>query len=418
MCKKNLMVRFLMLILSMVLVLSAVSCGDDVPSNANNDSKVEISDSVSDNEIKSDIESVASDEISESVVEDEEFVITDIRGEYSEGYAFVEINHEEQTTYCIDKNGNVKFKLDDKYWAVSGFKNGYALLKKYSIVDDSTCLLCDETGKIITPEEVGATSFYYDENFGYPVTEMFADGYITVVRTTTSYKGSKTEYGIMNTDFKMVLDYCDGWIEGQNDSMELFSNFDEYRNGMLYQKNGDRIWFIDFRDPNPLVSEDWNKFFEKAAFSRPSDFWIGYDQVWDYTGKLVLDLYVHGDSVRLLDDFENGVAPIMFEPGGEEAYFCIVDDENNLKFEPVFIGKDDGWNTSVEYHGCDNGKYLVFFNDNHTHKLYLFDETGLIKQHELTGDVYSFSDEMIIIRSNDYYDRTYTVLTTDFEPAF
>ena len=461
--------------LSAVLVLSAVSCGDDKTSSKDDekeessyidvskteDSKedssnvsvesveektseeAEASEFLSQEEISEDeamSEESSKDEVSEDEVsEDEVFEelpvieasrITWFFGEYSDGYAFVELDGDESKTYCIDKEGHLKFSLEGKYLVESGFQNGYALLSRYQETYGLEYCLCDENGKITVPKDVGATYFSMDNdwvkqpNDGIrPFEDLLSDGYIIVVRNVIYDDEAVIEYGIMNTDFEMVVDYSE-------DLDFLLRHAWYYKNGIMYGINysdwnretgkWEKYPFSFFDINNPMeIEHEMDTFLKKVNVNNPSDVWYSYfdGEVFDFLNTEIFNLSVHGSNVNFLGDFENGVAPIRLI-SGENIYFSVVDEENNLKFEPILIGKS----SYSSYCGYDNGKYLYRNGESDTLTFYVFDETGLIKKQEFDdGRAFmKYSDERIILginRNNSRYIE-HIVLTTDFEPAF
>ena len=450
--RKDLLTRIFMSIISVSLILSMVACGDAVTSSNDEKEESSYSDVSKTEDSKEDIcdesvgeiiseETEASEVLSQEESSVEEILFEDeepeelpdsefdkityfyscfpleIDHEYSDGYAFVKLDDDKKNTYCIDKNGNVKFKLEGEYWVKCGFQNGYAFLEHS---DDNSRYLCDENGKLVSPEDVGATDFVYD-NKEERFAAMLADGYIMVKRETVTYTETFIEYGIMNTNWEMVIDY---W----NEETCVTNSFDGYRKGVLYYRyGGDKIAFFDIHNHDGLLNEDWNEFFVMTD-SRQSDFWWCDDScAFDHMDLELFNLDVHGSNVEFFDGYENGFAPVKLRIE-DEVYFSEVDEENNLQFEPVCVGKHDSLaGYGVYYHGYDNGKYLVSYKnrDDDTLALFLFDETGLIKQYKMDGfyTVEGFSDERVVIGIKDVDDvfdspKEYIVLTTDFEPAF
>ncbi len=484
--RKDLLTRIFMSIISVSLILSMVACGDDKTSSKDDekeessysdvskteDSKEDISDSEinshasvesieempseeseasealsheessveesKDEELSEDEKSFEEESTEDEVSEDEVLEdlpvieanrITSIFGEYSDGYAFVEIDNDKSNKYCIDKNGNVKFKLDESFYMVEcGFKNGYAVLFRYTESQGGEYCLCDENGNITVPHDVGATYFSMDNervrrpNEG-PFEDLLSDGYIIVVRHAASEIEVVNEYGIMNTDFEMVVDYSE-------DLDFLLRDVWHYKNGIMYgndysvwnreEREWEKYSFSFFEINNPMeIEHEMDDFLEKAN-ANPSDVWYCdyFDgEVFDFLNTEIFNLSVYGTDVDFLGDFENGVAPIRLI-SGENIYFSVVDEENNLKFEPILIGKS----VHSSYCGYDNGKYLYSNWESDILTLYVFDETGLIKNYEFDDSCVfrCFSDERIIVcvNKNNSITNEYTILTTDFEPAF
>lgn len=112
---------------------------------------------------------------------------------FSEGLAFVELSGEKGKTYCINKKGEIVFKLDIDL-SVNGniyatFTNGLAYVNEG---------FCDTTGKVTKPADVGATSF------GYAAT--LSEGYVLAEVVTSDYSNTNKKLGVLNTKFEWTVE--------------------------------------------------------------------------------------------------------------------------------------------------------------------------------------------------------------------
>ena len=122
--------------------------------------------------------------------------------------------YKEGDIVCIDKQGYVQFVLssttDEQYEYVIGsdwenrFSGNYAYIYRRHSDGSRDNVLCDKEGKLIKPEDLGATRFLT----GKIAQEMFLnEGYILAMKTTTSFTGSVDEVAIFNNKLEKVLDY-------------------------------------------------------------------------------------------------------------------------------------------------------------------------------------------------------------------
>lgn len=116
---------------------------------------------------------------------------------YSDGVAVINLRDEKNTAYVIDKNGKIvfDFPLEDGYSSYTidsmQFQNGL-------LVYNGICY--DKTGKVISPESVGATAFLTIEDGKYIVAE----------KITADYSTSKKELGVLNTNWEWIVPLGEG----------------------------------------------------------------------------------------------------------------------------------------------------------------------------------------------------------------
>ena len=164
---------------------------------------------------------------------------------FSNGMAVISsIDGDEKTLYGIDKKGNLLFSLENHstLYEKKQFING--LLYIYNWENDTIGLM-DDTGKIITAEDLGGTQFVSFNNKVYGRSywvDMFEDGYVIVNKVVTTFQGTTYESAIFDENLNVVVDYserlypviydsyADSTYEGQ---MYILGNlvWEEYENG-------------------------------------------------------------------------------------------------------------------------------------------------------------------------------------------
>ncbi len=143
---------------------------------------------------------------------------------FSEGKAFVSLAADNDTTYCINKDGYILFKLNEKMGAIGTidctFKNGLTLIQKYQEQH-----ICDKNGKVTYPKDVGATKFY---DIG------FEGGYILAEVVESTFDSTVKKAGIMNTDFEWTVGPTEELYKYINKLNLVSYTKDRYFNDIVY----------------------------------------------------------------------------------------------------------------------------------------------------------------------------------------
>jgi len=385
------MKRIITFILALMLLLSITACADrqsasDDKQSASND-KQSVSD---DNQNTSDGKQDVSADNDAGTSENDEIKHTGkkVSGEitgasvFSEGLAFVCLDGNKEKTYCINKEGYIVFELDKKL-VVNGeinakFINGHAL------VDGG---ICDTKGKIIYPEDVGATEFYDIALEG---------GYIVAEKTTADYSSSRFELGVLNFDFEWVIQPSEEIYNIVKEDLRFITvlNTKSY-----YYKD-----FVYFEMCQKYLNLKTGEVSEIAEIELPSHMWQRYtDNTYrDYEENILLDLSEHKNvSLAYGSTFVNGKAPILFHnQEAKKYYFTVIDECGTFLFEPVeiinaanvgkfvFDGKnilitnsatsiDRIWSYNIdgEYLGCQEPKTLGYMS----YSCVIFDSVILVK---------------------------------------
>ena len=320
---------------------------------------------------------------------------------FSEGLAFVTMQENEEITYCINQEGYIVFELDVAAGVLGEirgtFVNGLAL------IDGG---LCDKTGKITYPEDVGATAF----------SDLALDGnYIIAERITSDYNSSKKELGVMNTSFEWVLEPTEELYIATGGISDIPLNTSCFYN------NG---WFY-FDETKKYLNLSTGEISEAVNQALPSKQWRGYDNsFYDYDGNVMLDLSRYNtlqlaSYCNFVNGFINGKAPVRFiNTETNKYYFSLIDEQGELLFEPVETIKFDAFDYDGEH-------ILVIDYMLNPKEIQCFDTQGnLLGQINL--DTISknkawectVSDGIICLSAGYNFNYTCYYLKTDMSPLF
>jgi len=287
---------------------------------------------------------------------------------FSEGMAFVQINNDEETTYCIDEKGNIVFELNEHIELYMSsetckFKNGLALLQGQDDDGLSVRIFCDKKGKITYPADVGVSKFYGKALDG---------GYIIAERVTSSYNASKKEIGVMDTDFQWI-------VQPSGELYEKMINEEKYgyephiTDGSYYYKDT-----LYCSQSGSYLNLKTGELMQEASFVEPASSWRDVSTYFD--GNVYLDS--NGNVKLNMNDvtnfykktaFINDKAVVSFwNKETDSYYFTLIDEKGRFTFEPVMM---DYCNNPI---GAYDGKetILICENDGVNTRLYSYDITG------------------------------------------
>ena len=322
---------------------------------------------------------------------------------YSNGLLFATAR-QTYNLYCIDKQGNINYILEgknDKYYKDSYHYNGeYVFLLEYSYDSNRAYrkpVLCDDTGKLVFPSDIGANYFYaittdyrdYNNNFDY----MFTQGYIFAIKQTSNFSGTKNELAILNAKLEKIIDFSEA-------AYSLFYNEFGGCYGSYYR---DGYFQVDskYYDLNTLTEYTEDEVLNRIVVENESDFWKWKNnKAYDLKGDIKVDLSQY-DTIAHITDFQNGMAGVLFKT--DVLYFSIVDEKGTLLFEPVKtdIISTPGYGTP--YVSYDNGNYVVYGVNSKEYSFYSFDVNGLIATMHLDTEAFTYaqlSDGVIVIRES------------------
>ena len=307
------------------------------------------------------------------------------------------VNGDKDTTYCIDKQGNIIYQIDEKL-AINGtiYKkviNGHLLTNKG---------IYDMTGKLTNPEAVGATKFY---------DIAFAGGYILAEKVTADYSGTKKELGIMNMSFEWVVEPTKEIYTAAEASLSWLT----VTNTQSYYVDG----FIYFKESDCYLNVTTGAVVASINQKMPSEQWdySTNGKYVDYNQNIMLDIS-HYTNIKLVVSakFKNGKAPVFFRNVDAGIwFFTFVDEEGKFLFDPVQI-KDM---TNVGKASFD-GQYLLVSNSSSENSIHCYNTQG-----ELVGTYYNKTsvrseivDGIILISSGTMTSPKREYFNPDFTPLF
>ena len=318
---------------------------------------------------------------------------------FSDGLAFVCLDGNKQKAYCIDKQGNIVFELENKIQSAMGkidvkFDNGYAL------IDGG---ICNTKGEITYPSEVGATEF-----FGVAL----KDGYVVATRVTADYSTSKQELGVMNTDFEWVLQPSERlyneisenlWTASAQNTKSFFAS------GIIY-----------FDGCKKYLNVKTGEVSDKTDIKIPSENWIGYSDCTFRNGseEIMLDLSKL-DNIESTggNGYKKGKVPAVFlnQQVGKR-FWTLVDEKGELLFEPIEMVNF----TELAYSWIEfDGENTVFY-DKTAKKLTSFDVKGKLLGEKNIEDLSTgyIEDGIILLISGNTSSRKCNYYNADFSPLF
>lgn len=341
---------------------------------------------------------------------------------YSEGYMFAYLDGSNQKLYCINDKGENAFTLDGHYYNIINFKNGIAALDTL----DKGYYLCDTSGKITSAEELGGTSFILDA--GDTTAEMFADGYILLKKTTTSYTGAVEELSIIDAEFNTIVPFSADLYQAYQQNFVY--NGTNYYGGYLY---GPFDTYLNLR--TGVVGEGISQMYENLQVAYESDMWR-VNSSWDsvivydirYSGEYgdyatVLDLSEYAETIDAGEiRFSQGMSPVVFRVEGDnysvKNYFTIMKEDGSFCFEPVECNYFD---PAVSWIRGSNGKYLVLTRKNGTqpsvYTVESYDTNGKVAEREFKEGLpylVNCGEEVLTVN----FGKSYGFYTYDLKPLF
>lgn len=321
---------------------------------------------------------------------------------FSNGLAFVCLDGNKEKAYCIDKQGNIVFELENKIQSVVGeiyekFQNGYAL------IDGG---ICNTKGEITYPEDVGATEF-----FGIAL----KGGYIVATKITADYSTSKQEIGVMNTDFEWIVqpsktiynaiseDLC---TTSALNTQSFFANGIVYFDGCkkyLNVKTGEVSDSVDMKFP----SETWQCYSDNTFRNANEEIMVDLSNFDNIVNTGNLGNY----------SYKNGKYPVFFcNQQAGKSFWALVDEKGELLFDPV--ERDNftelTWNW-IEF----DGENTVFYNSGRK-KLSSFNGKGeLLGELDVDSRPRGFvADGTILLINGSMNSAECHYYNPDFSPLF
>lgn len=242
---------------------------------------------------------------------------------FSEGLALVMTKTEPDKIFCIDINGYIVFELEksevDKGYNVytpdikDKFMNGFIMING---------MVCDASGNLTKPEDVGAARF-----FGHAL----EGGYIFATTVTGDYSGTVEKMGVMNTQFEWVINPTE---EFYLKYYEVIANPYErvpYYEDKVYFDSWDMGYWLDLKTGLHMEPKDISIGSEKWFFSEL------YNEYYDILHSVTLDLSEH-HKIEYSTDFVEGKAALTLHNSDVgKSYYTLINTSGEFLFEPIEI---------------------------------------------------------------------------------
>lgn len=273
---------------------------------------------------------------------------------YSEGFMFLKLADDDDHIYCVNKNGNVAFKLDDSIVNVvsSQFMGEYAFV---SVKNETGGLyhtaLCDKKGQLINPSDVGVTRFYGPE-------EILKAGYILAVKEETGYNYTKRQFGVLNTKLEWEVPLSEELYtqleealpDGYKENFVVGNTFYSVELSKSLNLKTGEVRSVDLKRVTP--SSEWGVPRNCEAYYR-----IKSNMIVPEDGMYV-DL--RGKNVFIASRFVNGKAGVLYHNKEVDKYYVAMIDEKGVnQFEPAEIRY-----ASLTFQIVTDGKYLISIESN------------------------------------------------------
>ncbi len=294
---------------------------------------------------------------------------------FYEGLAFVQYVSYPDTTFCIDKSGNVIFRLNDTFNPFSleyaKFKNGLCLTPNNYI--------CDSKGNVTRPEDVGVTNFY---------NVAFDGKYIIADVVVSTFESSSQKMGVMDSSFNWIVEpteaIYDAFYEETIDALNS-SDYYIYHNDYLYHYDS-------------ALNLKTGEIINNATI--PTTDFISWEELSDkYT------------TMANTSNIVNGKAAIFFyNEDTNKHYVSVIDKNGNLMYDPSETG-------IVPYYFQFDGENIVIADSNYGSKIKLesFNSEGVLTSFNTntlpyTSHSWKLQDGVIVIDYRYYYDISFVPL--------
>lgn len=310
---------------------------------------------------------------------------------FSDGLAFVCIDNDDQTTYCITKEGYIVYQIDNEFIStvnVQTYVGGLILINGK---------LYDTQGNVTNPEDLGVTQFY---DFA------FEGGYIIADIITADYSSTKKELCVFGKNLDVIIAPSEELYLAVEDSITRSSETYYYQDTVYFQQND---CFLNLKTGE--ISED-------APFEIPSSMWKVTSEGYIFDETVYLDVKKY-ENINSISGFNNGKATIEFYNKDAKLYFfSLIDEEGNLLFDPIqssekvaILTEYDGYDTIIvyPYKNCQNVK-------SYNTKGKLLGELDRTSSKETW--IFDVGDGVIRVRYGSPYHTYYSYYNSDFTPLF
>lgn len=330
-------------------------------------------------------------------------------------------NPSSNTWYCINTNGEILFDISARNGGImpqSRFVNGF-------IPFDGG--LCDATGKIFYPEDVGATKFYW---------QALDAGYIIAESITADYSGTKKELGILNTNMEWIVAlserfyaemiYTDKYTEKlvfEAYSQNIYPGLGQYLgSGCHYYCQGEYMYIKPFEK---FLNLKTGSLVSNSTISEPQqpETWDQFDRCfYDRNQNIMLDLRTM-NNLDYTGEYVNGVIPVVFNNKDVgRMYISAVNVEGKLLFEPKEL-PETSYGTTIRVY-TDGNSVLVTSSYINLRMIWIYDLDGnIVSEWDVSNKEYKFDgakieDGVIVLNWYGKEDYHYELFHIDLTEIF
>ncbi len=272
---------------------------------------------------------------------------------YSEGLMFLKLIGNDADVYCVDKNGEVAFKLDDTIVNIksSQFMCEYAFVSATDTSGNYHTVLCDKKGKLTYPSDIGVTEFYGPD-------EILNAGYILAVKVEANYNYTKKQLGVLNTklEWKIPLSeelytqFEDTLTDAYDENFIVDNIFYSVKLSKSLNLETGEVCSVDLKQVTP--SSEWGVPKNCEAYYR-----VKSNMVVPEDG-MYIDL--RGKNIIVASKFVNGKAGVLYHNKEAEKHFVgMIDEKGTNQFEPSEI-----MYAPLMFDVVTDGKYLISIEKN------------------------------------------------------
>ncbi len=321
------MKKILAILLFLVVLFSFTACGKQIE----NEEETQITDTIT-----ADVGNVSSHVDKTQKTKN---VIDSTRisagSEFSDGFALVGLEGDKEKTYCINEKGEIVFEVNKYIFDNEGNTNGDRVIGDFATISTSSAYkekdIIDLNGKVTTPADVGATTFY-------DLKTTLGNGYIIADMVSGDYQGTVKKLGVMNTNFEWVVEPNESLYATFEKELEdsRSSNSNNFVKDDIYYytdlgmglnfKTGEVVTNVDFKVIAP--SSSWY-----VAHNGSSGTYAGY--CIPFTNEEAIDLSSKSNLVGA-SEFANNKACLVYKNDDLKKYYItMIDEQGNHLFEPV-----------------------------------------------------------------------------------
>ena len=306
---------------------------------------------------------------------------------FSEGLAFIRVGDRQYELLCINKDGNVEFKIENpdksaKLEAVIGFCNGIAALDVGA--GDGSVILCKKDGTVIDPKAFGGDTFVVHDS--YVDKDMFSDGYVLLRKNSADFNKTRGIYAVVDYNMETVLDF----------SEEFTILFESFWPSLIYY--ADHIYVhgydsfeicYDIKAGTYRYGQENETFLSTLKIDTDKYTRINSSRFYyDITDlNTILLKFDDSQNVKWCDAFNSyGYAPIVMTledaNGAQRDCFTVIDGQGKYAFDPIKLKNgftfDDNDPTGLNYIRNEGNLFIMRTDSENGYGVTVFDQNGIV----------------------------------------